>query len=267
MNKTKIRNELEYQKTLNSCFQDSSFNRRIRRKLQQIIKKKKQKLLEIQKFSIIYAVASNPKAPKKTWVESLNDFIRYTWMLFIKIAHLLKVFCVNKPYLVLFTIFSTFSLFVTNKLAKKFHREASRKLSRIVFLIQIILWFIILLAFVQFIKAEGFTTIYEWIISIITRLLVWFKSLTSLLISTMPDKVESDLESLEKSECSKSRDFKEFVSYTILTVLTTKYILHMFKRKVVNSVPFSDEIIYIIETASDSDDKKRSQPVKSIPLL
>ena len=90
------------------------------------------------------------------------------------------------------------------------------------------------------IKAEAFKTILEWLKSILIQIILSLRNFNSSIDSYTQDKVN-------KPKPSKAEDFKVFVFFLVLTALTTRYLLSVFKRKVVGDGPLSNELIHILE--------------------
>ena len=97
------------------------------------------------------------------------------------------------------------------------------------------------------IKAEAFKTIIEWLKSILIQIILILRSFTSSIDSYTQDRVD-------KPKPSKAEDFKVFVFFSVLTALTTRYLLSVFKRKVVGDGPLSNELINILELEIDLSD-------------
>lgn len=87
-------------------------------------------------------------------------------------------------------------------------------------------------------KAEAFKTVLEWVKSILIQIILILRSFTSS-IDSYPQNI------VDKPKPSKAKDFKVFVFFTVLTALTTRYLLSVFKRKVMGDGPFSKELIYL----------------------
>ena len=140
------------------------------------------------------------------------------------------------PYFTMFTVFASFGLLIFTHLARKF----GRRLKWYNRLIIIILSLLVIWLLNVVIKAEAFKTILDWLKSIIIQIIVGLRSFTSLIDSYTEDLVE-------KPKPSTSEDFKVFVFFSLLTAITTRYLLYLFYRKLVGPGPFTDEIIKIIE--------------------
>ena len=241
-------------KILNSGFREKFLTRRFRRRFHRFIQKRKvlkatQKMIEFQKFSMICAVG-NPALPiskeegffKLFWIMTQE-----AWHLFLKIGGLIIKILKNRgtsliklvmkhPYFSMFTVFTSCALLLLNHLARKF----GRKLQWYDRLIIIILSLVATWLMSVVIKAEAFKTILEWLKSILIQIILGLRSFNSSIDSHTQDITY-------KPKPSKAEDFKVFVFFSVITAITTRYLLHLFKRKVVGDGPFTNELINIVE--------------------
>ena len=92
------------------------------------------------------------------------------------------------------------------------------------------------------IKTETIKTILEWLKSILIQIILTLRKVNSLIDSYTHDKRKVD-----KPKLLQAEDFKVFVFFSLLTAVTTRYLLSVFKHKVVGDGPFSNELIHILE--------------------
>lgn len=244
-------------KTPNSVFREKCLTRRLRRRFQRFIQKRKVlKAKQEMKFSMICAVG-NPALPisgKEGFVKLFLMMVGEAWNLFVKIGGLIIKFLKTRatslikllmkyPYFSMFTVFTSCALLLINHLARKFGRKL-RWYDRLIIIILSLLatWLMSAL-----IKAEAFKTIIEWLNSILIQIILILRSFTSSIDSYTQDRVD-------KPKPSKAQDFKVFVFFSVLTALTTRYLLSVFKRKVVGDGPLSNELINILELEIDLSD-------------
>ena len=244
----------------NSGFRE---NRRFRRRFQRLMKNRKvlkaeQEMMKFQKFSTICAFTIAPVSGEEGLVKLFLMMSQEAWRLFLKIGDLiiqsLKKFgtyviklIMQHPYFSLFAVFTSCALLLFNHLARKF----GRKLQWYDRLLIIILALIATLLLSVAIKSEAFKTILEWLKKILIRIILGLRSLTSFLDSHTQDK---DLVSRSKPKSSKGEDLKVFVFFSVITAITTKCLLQLFKRKVVGDGPFTTELINILELDIDLSD-------------
>ena len=246
------------EKTPNSVFRKKSLNRRLRRRLQRFLQKRKvlkaqQEIIELQKFSMICAVG-NPTIPitgEESFVQLFLVMTGEAWALFVKLGglilkflkthstYLLK-FIIEHPYFSLFTVYSSCGLLLLNHLAKKFDRKL-RWFDRVMMLILMLLTTWLTSAVI---KAEAFKTILEWFKSILIQVIVSLRTFNSRVDSYFSSS--TDLYK-DKPKPENAGEFKTFVFFSILTTLTTGYLLYAFKRHIVGDGSFIDDIIYIID--------------------
>ena len=235
---------------------EKCLTRRFRRRFQGFIKKRKvlkakQEMIEFQKFSMICAVGvGNPALPisgKEGFVKLFLMMVGEAWDLFVKIGGLIIKFLKSRsksltkllmkhPYFSMFTVFASCALLLINHLARKF----GRKLSWYDRLIIIILSLLATWLMSAIIKAEAFKTILEWLKSILIQVILSLRNFNSSIDSYRQDKVDTP-------KPPKGEDFKVFVFFSVLTALTTRYLLYVFKRKVVGDGPLSNELIHFLE--------------------
>lgn len=238
-------------------------NRRFRRRFQRLMKNRKvlkaeQEMIKFQKFSTICAVAAVPVSGEEGLVKLFLMMSQEAWRLFLKIGDFilqsLKKFgtflmklILQHPYFSLFAVFTSCALLLFNHLATKF----GRKLQWYDRLLIIVLALLATLLLSVVIKTEALKTIIEWLKKILIQIIMGLRSLTSLLDSHMQDK---DLVSISKPKSSKGEDLKVFVFFSVITAITTRCLLELFKRKVVGDGPLTTEIINILELDIDLSD-------------
>lgn len=231
-----------------------SKTRRFKRKSKRFIQKPKflkakQEIIQFQKFSMICAVGNSalPISKKEGLTKLFLMTVGEAWNLFVKIGGLIikflkhrgiffKKLIMKHPYFSMFTVFVSCALLLLDRLAKKF----GRKLYWYDRLIFIILSLIATWLMSVVIKAEAFKTIIQWLKSIVIRIMLILRILNNSI-----DSYTQDMSLINKSKPSK--DLKVFVFFSIVTALTTKYLLYAFKRRIVGDGPLSDEIIKILE--------------------
>lgn len=238
-----------------SGFREKFLTRRFRRRFQRFIQKRKvlkakQEMIEFQKFSMICTVG-NPALPisgEEGFVKLFLMMTQETWNLFLKIGGLIIKFLKNRgtsliklvmkhPYFSMFTVFTSCALLLLNHLARKF----GRKLQWYDRLLTIILALVATWLMSVLIKAEAFKTILEWLKSILIQIILGLRSFTSSI-----DSHTQDTSAIDKPKPSKAEDFKVFVFFSVITAITTRYLLHQFKRKVVGDGPLTNELINIV---------------------
>lgn len=231
--------------------------RRFRKRFRRLIKQSKFKSesIKFQKFSMIYSIASPPL--NVTGDEGVAELF---WMtvkeacnLFLKLSDLILKFLKNKsmsvlkpfakfiishPYFSTFTVFVSCALILLDHLAKKF----GRKLRWYDRLLTIILSLLATWLLHMVIKAEAFKTIREWLKSILIHILLLLHNIHSSIGSAVKDQP-----SINETHSPKDGGFKVFFFFSLLTTLTVRYLLYLFKRRVVGDGPFSDGIIHILE--------------------
>jgi hypothetical protein len=204
-------------------------------------------MIEFQKFSMICAVG-NPALPisgEEGFVKLFLMMVGEAWDLFVKIGGLILKFLKTRatsliklvmkhPYFSVFVVFTSCALLLINHLARKFGR-ALRWYNRLIIIILSLLAILLMSALM---KAEAFKTVLEWVKSILIQIILILRSFTSS-IDSYPQNI------VDKPKPSKAKDFKVFVFFTVLTALTTRYLLSVFKRKVMGDGPFSKELIYL----------------------
>ena len=245
------------EKTPNSVFRRKSLNRRFRRRLQRFIQKRKvlkaqQEIIELQKFSMICAIGT-PALPingKEGFVQLFLMMTGEAWALFVKIGGLIIKFLQTRstyllklvmkhPYFSLFTVYASCSLLLFNHLAKKFGRKL-RWFDRVIMIILLLLATWLTSAVI---KAEAFKTILEWLKSILIQVIMSLRTFNSRIDSYFNSS--TDL-SIDKPKPSNAKEFRAFVFFSILTTITMRYFLYLFKRKLVGDGPFTDKIIHKI---------------------
>ena len=240
-------------------------NRRFRRRFQRLMKNRKvlkaeQEMIKLQKFSTICAVAVVPTTVSgdEGLVKLFLMMSQEAWRLFLKIGDLILQ-CLNKfgtylmkfimqhPYFSLFAVFTSCALLLFNYLARKFGRKLwwyDRLLMTILALIAT--WLVNVV-----IKTEAIKTIIEWLKKVLIQIIMGLRSLISLFDSHTQDK---DPVSRSKPNSSKGEDLKVFVFFSVLTAITTSFLLQLFKRKLVGDGPFTTELINILELDIDLSD-------------
>ena len=228
----------------NSDFRE---NRPFRRRFKRFIKKRrflkaKKQIQEFPKFSMICEV-KNPALPINEEEGFIKLFLMMTkeaWNIFLQLGGLAIKFLKGRadylikllmkhPYFSMFTVLSSCSLLLLNHLTRKFGRKVTfydRILTLILSLIATLLLYVI-------IRVEGFKTIQEWLRSVLIQIIFVFRSFSGLIDSKTQDTVYN-------SKPSKAKDFKTFAFFSIITILTTRYLLNLFKHKLVGDVPFYD---------------------------
>jgi hypothetical protein len=243
-------------KTPNSVFREKCLTRRFKRRVQRFIQKPKflkakQEIIKFQKFSMICAIG-NPALPisgKEGLVELFLMTVGKAWDLFVKIGGLIIKFLKNRatsliklvmkyPYFSMFTVFVSCALLLLDHLARKFGRKIQWYDRLIILILSLIATWLLSVV----IKAEAFKTIIKWLKSILIKIMLILRSLNSSIGS-----YTQDTSAIDKPKPSKAEDFKVFVFFSVLTALTTRYLLSVFKRKVVGDGPLSDELINILE--------------------
>lgn len=248
-----------------------SLTRRFKRRVQRLIQtpkflKVKQEIIKFQKFSIICMVA-NPtiSAEEVSGEEGLFKLFLMTleqaWDLFVKIGGLIIQWFKNSSssfvsflvklamqhrYSALYLTFASCALLLAIRLAKKFGKKLQWYDRPII----LILTLLATLLFSIVIKTEVFKTIIEWLTSILKSILVQIililQNLTKLIDSRKKNHTQNTLE-IEKPKPSRAGEFQEFLFFSLLTVITARYILYRFKRKLVGDGPFADLLIDIID--------------------
>ena len=238
-------------------------NRRFRRRFQRLMKNRKvlkaeQEMIKFQKFSTICAFTVAPVSGEEGLVKLFLMMSQEAWRLFLKIGdlilHYLKKFgtyvmklIMQHPYFSLFAVFVSGALLLLNRLATKFGRKVQwydRLLTIILALLATWLLNVV-------IKTEALKTILEWLKKILIRIILGLRSLTSLLDSYTQDK---DRVSRSNPKSSKGEDLKVFVFFSVITAITTRFLLQLFKHKVVGDGPFTTELINILELEIDLSD-------------
>ena len=136
----------------------------------------------------------------------------------------------------MFTVFANCALLLIDHLARKFGRKLGLYNRLIILILSLIATWLVSVV----IKAESFKTIIEWLKSILIQIILILRSLNSSIDSYTQDTID-------KPKPSKAEDFKVFVFFSVLTVLTTSYLLSVFKRKVVGDGPLNNKLITILE--------------------
>jgi hypothetical protein len=242
---------------------NSGFRRRFRRRFQRLLKKPKflkakQEMIKFQKFSTICAVAAVPVSGEEGWVKLFLMMSQEAWRLFLIIGDLilqsLKKFgtflmkrLMQHPYFSLFAVFASCALLLFNHLATKF----GRKLQWYDRLLIIVLALVATLLLSLVIQTEALKTIIEWFKKILIQIIMGLRSLIRLLDSHTQDE---DLVSISKPKSSKGEDLKVFVFFSVITAITTKSLLQLFKRKVVGDGPLTTELINILDLDIDLND-------------
>ena len=235
-------------------------NRGFRRRFQRLMKNRKvlkaeQEMIKFQKVSTICAVAAVPVSGEEGLVKLFLMMSQEAWRLFLKIGDLilqsLKKFgtyvmklLMQHPYFSLFAVFASCALLLFNHLATKF----GRKLQWYDRLLIIILALLATLLLSVAIKTEALKTIIEWLKKILIRIILGLRSLISLLDSHTQDK---DPISRSKPKSSKGEDLKVFVFFSVITAITTRCLLQLFKRKVLGDGPLATKLINILELDID----------------
>lgn len=223
----------------------------------------KKELLQFYKYSLIYSVGNSEIHLNRDEgiVHLFKMCVTAAWNFFMKLGRLfIKFFKKSGTFLaknwmthrwfVAYVVFASCALLILQRLARKF----GRKLNWYHVGGLIILCLGIIGGFAGLIKMEAFKTIGEWIKSILLALLIVLKNLTSFL-NKLLNKHSADLEPISglkpshdlEPKPSKAGEFKTFVFFSILTVLTTRFLLIRFKRKLVGESPLTDIMIEILD--------------------
>lgn len=171
------------------------------------------------------------------------------WDLLVKISSLIIKYskncgtflvklCTKHPYYTMFTVFASCALLLLDRLAKKFGRKLQWYDRLIIIILSLIATWLLSVV----IQAEAFKTIFEWLKSMLIKIMVTLRSLNNSI-----DSYTQDTSLLDKPKPSKAEDFKVFVFFSVLTALTTRYLLYAYKRRVVGDGPLSNEVIKILE--------------------
>lgn len=138
--------------------------------------------------------------------------------------------------------FSSCALLMVHHLAKRF----GKKLKRYHYLTFLFLLLLIVLLLTAVIKAEAFQTILDWLTSILVSLFVRLQHISSLLDRYDSESTFMVEENLEPSKVTNT-DFKTLTVFSILMVITARYLLGRFKRELVGDSPLTEVIIKIVD--------------------
>ena len=240
-----------------------NFSRRIKRFLKRPkLMKLNKKILQLQKYSLIYSVANSRDTVTSDdgIVEIFRMCVAVAWDIFVKLGHLfIKFFkksgrflvkhLMTHPWFAAYVVFSSCALLILHRIAQRF----GKKLNWFHIGGIILLSLVIIGAFALLIQMEAFKTIAEWLKSILLTILVDLQNLTSFLDKNFgdlgPNRPTNDLEPVHGLEPkpSKAGDFKTFILFSLLTVITTRFLLIRFKRQLVGESPLIDIVIEILE--------------------
>jgi hypothetical protein len=259
---TSLIEELDYnyiKKTPNSVLREKYSTRRFKRRIQRLIQKPKflkdkREFFQFQKFSMICAVGNSalPISEKDGLIKLFLMTAGAAWDLLAKICSLILKYskncgtflvklCKKYPYYTMFTVFASCALLLLDRLAKKFGRKLQWYDRLIIIILSLIATWLLSVV----IQAESFKTIFEWLKSMLIKIMVTLGILNNSIDSI--DSYTQDPSLLDKPKPSKAEDFKVFVFFSVLTALTTRYLLYAYKRRVVGDGPLSNEVIKILE--------------------
>lgn len=237
--------------------------RRIRRKLKSLLKKPrvfkrfrfekevfaKQDIVEVQKFSMICFVAT--PSQDQTVVELFHLMSLSAWELFKKIGGLIVQFfqqsvpaIANKlaklimkdPYFILYASLACGALLSLNYLFKRFGKNLKAHNRLILIILSLITAWLV----GEFITSEGLKNILLWLKNLILRILLILPNRNSSIDASPPAAIKNP-------EVSNTDGLRSFLFYSVLTIVTFKYLLRKFKEKLVNAGPLTPLIIDLVE--------------------
>jgi len=244
------------------------------RRIKRFLKKRKssklhKEIMEFQKYSLICFIA-DPQLPLQVndeedlrqifiWcVQQAGAVLSKVFRLIIKFLKKGSVvifkFLMRGRWMVAFATYTVCALLILQHLSKKFRRKLCWY-ERLL-LVLLFLGIASLLAFA--IQNEAFSTIIQWLKSILLTILFILRRINSSLAKWLKD-YPSDSSSIgDKPQVSEtSNDFKNFVLFSILTFVVTKYMLIIYKRRLVGEGPFTDIIIEMIDNYTPPGHQKR----------
>lgn len=257
-----------------------SFIRRGKRRLERFLKRRKssklhKEFMKLQKYSSICLIANginaNPAVPFKKdpnlqqlfmylmqeALYFLKAFLRYATKLVKKGGKFVVGLLKNHPWFTAFLGFTACALLVFHYLSKKFGKKLTW-LHRLL-VILLLLGIVILLAVA--IKYEAFSTIREWIKRILLNILLGLRAINDFLTKKIEDSPSNSLSIKDEVQLPnlKSKDnFKNFLLYSTLVFVATRYLLKIYKRRLVGESPFTDIVIDFIECYTPSEHQMES---------
>jgi hypothetical protein len=242
------------------------------RRIKRFFRKRKssklhKEIMEFQKYSLICFIA-NPELPLQEFpLNGEKDLrqlfvwcLQQAWTVLSKVLRLMIKFLKkgsmvilrwlkNHPWMTAFATYMACALLVLHHLSKKFGRKL-RWFDRLL-VILMLLGIASLLALA--IKNEAFSTIIKWLKSILLNILLALRSINSLLDKWLNDSPSNPSTIGDKSQLPETKDnFKNFLLFSTLIFVATRYLLKIYKRRLVGESPFTDIVIDFIECYTPS---------------
>lgn len=235
-------------------------SKNIARKLKRLLKKRKfyrlnKKIQKYSKYSLICFIAKSPSKIDETNVKLLDLFYMCLEQAFYVIVKIMKVLGIwgkklstslmdrimNHPWIMFSMAYTSLALLILYRLRKKYEQRLRWYHYLLVSILSL------LIIYLMFLILQTDTS--KRIVQILKRgleiIVLTLGNINSLFDEYIKDFQAEPIK--ETSKYSKKDNFKNFILFSILIGITTKYLLVNYKRRLVNQGPLTDTIIQFVD--------------------